>query len=250
MVISGYLRLHTGDFAGAQGCYESAARSARRRGDRQTTSWGLLGIARVMLAHERPAAALTSLAEAAPAVTDSLGGIELHGINALAHLRTRQFEPACEAARAGLRLLCEARPVSFTTLTGTAGIAETLIALWLNASGGAAVDRVTVLRREARRALAALGLFARIFPIGRARWQLQCGHFAQADGRTGAALHCWQRSAEAAAAMRMPHDEALAWLEIARHGTGAPATLARARAEALLEKLGLAEPAPLHTTRN
>jgi hypothetical protein len=200
-----------------------------------------------MLLHERPAAALASLAEAAPAVTDSLGGIELHGINALSHLRTHQFAQAGQAARAGLQLLRASRPVSFTTLTGTAGITETLIALWMKARGGVVVDRADVLRRDALRALRALGLFARIFPIGRARWQLQCGHFAQADGRAAAALACWQRSAEAAAAMAMPHDEALACLEIARHGAGAPATLARARAEALLEQLGLAEPAPLHT---
>ena len=248
MVISGYLHLHTGDITGAQKFYEAAATSARKRGDRQTTSWGLLGMARVMLVLGRPESALAALAEAAPSVTDSLGGIELHGINALAHLRTRQFEQAWQAARAGLRLLRESRPVSLTTLTGSAGVTETLIALWVHARGGVAVDRADVLKREARRALGLLGQFARIFPIGRARWHLQRGHYALADGRSAAALECWQKSADAAAAMSMPLDEALAWLEISRHGAGAPAALARAHAEALFEKLGAAEPAPPYPT--
>ena len=67
-----------------------------------------------------------------------------------------------------------------------------------------------------------------------------------AGGDAGAALACWQKSADAAAAMAMPLDEALAWLEISRHGAGTHATLAHARAAALFEQLGVTEPAPAY----
>ena len=176
-------------------------------------------------------------------MTDSLGGIELHGLNALAHLRTRQYEQAWQAARAGLQLLRDTRPVSFTTLTGTAGVTETLIALWVHAREGVAVDRADVLEREARRALGRLALFARIFPIGASRWQLHQGSYLQAAGKPAQALASFEKSAAAAAGHGMPLDEAMACLELSRHGTQSAATVAHARAAALLESLGLPEPA-------
>jgi tetratricopeptide (TPR) repeat protein len=245
MVIAGYLRLYTGDIAAAHRFYESAAASARRRGDRQTAGWGQLGIARVQLTRGNCEAALDALGQAAPSITDRLGGIELHGMSALAHLRTRQFEQSLRDARDGLLLLCESRPLSFTTLTGTAGVAETLVVLWAHAKGGAAIDRVDVLKKEARSALAALRQFARIYSIGWPQCYLQQGHYQSVAGNAAAALKLWQKSADKAAAMAMPHDEAQAWLAIARHSGDSFGTVAHARATALLETLGVPEPAPI-----
>jgi class 3 adenylate cyclase/tetratricopeptide (TPR) repeat protein len=242
LVIAGYVHLHGGDFAAALRCYESAAASARRRGDRQTAGWGLLGMARVAIARGRYAQALAALREAAPAVTDRLGGIEAQGLAALAHLALGAADQAWQAAGAGLRLLREAQPVSFTTLTGTAAVAECLFALWRQAGAGSAVDRPDVILRDARRALGLLRRFARIFPVGRPRWLLQQGHYLHATGAAPRALQCWQHSAEAAAALAMPADEAQAWLALARHGNGAAATVAHARAAALFETLGVAMP--------
>jgi class 3 adenylate cyclase/tetratricopeptide (TPR) repeat protein len=242
LVIAGYLHLHTGDYAAALRCYESAAASARRRGDRQTAGWGLLGMARVAMARGRYEQALAALREAMPAVTDRLGGIEAQGLSALAQLALGQADQAWHAAGAGLRLLREAQPVSFTTLTGTAAVAECLLALWLQARAGSAVDRPDVILREARRALGVLRRFARIFPIGRPRWLLQHGRYLLATGAAARALQCWQQSAAAASALAMPGDEAQAWLALARHGSGAAAMVAHARAAALFETLGLAMP--------
>jgi hypothetical protein len=106
------------------------------------------------------------------------------------------------------------------------------------------VDRADVLQREARRALGRLGLFARIFPIGTARWHLQQGAYLLAAGKRSQALACWEKSAAAAVAHTMPLDEAMACMEISRHGAGAVATLAHARAAALFETLGLPAPGP------
>jgi hypothetical protein len=114
----------------------------------------------------------------------------------------------------------------------------------VHAREGVAVDRADVLEREARRALSRLGLFARIFPIGAARWQLQQGAYLLAAGKRPQAMACWEKSAATAAAQAMPLDEALACLEMSRHGEGASATVAHARAAALFESLGLPEPAP------
>ena len=245
MVITGYMRLHTGDIAAARQCYAAAAESAHWRGDRQTTSWGLLGTARVELACGHAEPALLALAQAAPFITDSLGGIELHGMYALAHLRTAQFEQAWQSARTGLGILRAARPVSFTALTGTAGVAESLIALWMHARLGVSVDRPDVIEREARRALGLLQRFANIFPVARPAYLLQEGYCWHVSGKPTRALACWQRSSEAAAALSMPRDEALAWQALARYAEGSLATVAHARAAALFETLGVAQPAPL-----
>ncbi len=237
-VILGYLHLHTGDIDAAQRCYEQAAASARRRGDRQTMGWGLLGCARVQLRRGRPDGALTALHEAAPTVSDRLGGVELHGLQALAYLHSGQTAASLQAARAGLQMLLEARPVSFTTLTGTVGVAESLRVLAARAS---ADDRA--LAGDARRALKLLNRFARIFPIGEPQRHLQQGYQWIAAGRLQRALNCWQKAADAALRLHMPCDEALAWQAIARHADGSAATVARARAAALFEMLGVPEPA-------
>jgi len=242
LVMAGYFYLHTGDLAAALRSYEAAAGSARRRGDRQTTGWGLLGIARVSMVQGRFAQALTALREAEPSVTDRLGGVESFGLLALAYLHLGQFNKSWQAACDGLRLLRETQPVSFTTLTGTAGVVESLLALWVQARRGVAVDRPDVIEREARRALGLLRRFARIFPVGRPRWLLHQGNFLLASGQPAQALKSWQQSAEAAAALAMPWDEALAALAVARYGSGTTATLAHARAAALFEMLGVAEP--------
>ncbi len=239
-VILGYLHLHTGDIDAAQRCYENATASARRRGDRQTMGWGLLGCARVQLRRGRPERALAALQEAAPTVSDRLGGVELHGLLALACLRGGDPVAAVQSARAGLQTLLEARPVSFTTLTGTAGVVESLMALSAKAGG-----RDRALADDARLALKLLRRFARIFPLGEPHYQWLQGREWLAAGRSARALKCWQRAADAAARLQMPYDEALAWQAIAQHATGSAATVAHARAAALYETLGLPEAPPL-----
>ncbi len=244
-VIRGYLLLHTGDIETARHYYNEAAVSARRRGDRQTAGWGQLGIARVQLVQGQPDAALAALDAAAPSVTDGLGGGELHGMSALAQLRAGDAAQALRAARAGLQLLREARPVSFTTLTGTASVAASLIGLLAQSRGGSRVDDAAVLTRETRQALGMLKRFARIFPIGWPQFHLQQGNLALAAGAPQTALKAWQKSAESAAVLAMPYDEALAMLAIAHSARGAQGTVARARAAALLESMDLPEPPSL-----
>lgn len=246
LVIGAYLRFFTGRFAAALQGYEAGAASGRRRGDRQITGWGSLGIARVRLAQGRADAALAALRDAAPAITDRLGGIEMQGMSALAHLQSRQFEQALHDAREGLRLILESRPISFSTLSGSAGVATTLVALWAYARGGGAPDRPEVLKREARRALKALRRFARVYPIGWPQCLLIEGHFQYVAGRKTAALKAWRQAAGRASELDMPYEEALAHHAIARHAGGSEGTVAHASAAALFETLGVSEPAPVY----
>ena len=110
---------------------------------------------------------------------------------------------------------------------------------------GVSLDRPDVIEREARRALGLLQRFANIFPVARPAYFLQEGYCWHVSGKPTRALACWQRSSEAAAALSMPRDEALAWQALARYAEGSLATVAHARAAALFETLGVAQPAPL-----
>ncbi len=250
-VIHGYLLLHTGEINKARRYYEDAAASARRRGDRQTAGWGQLGIARIHLAQGRPDAALVALELAAPSVTDALGGVELHGMSALAHLRAGDAAQALRCARSGLQMLRTSRPVSFTTLTGTAGVAAAFNGLLAQALHDGVAGDAAVLKREARQALGLLKRFAGIFAIGWPQFYLQQGNLALALGSRQYALKAWRKSAESAAALAMPYDEALALLVLAQYEGGSSGTVAHARASALLEGMALPEPPSLfpHTRR-
>ena len=71
------------------------------------------------------------------------------------------------------------------------------------------------------------------------------GNLALVLGSRQHALKAWRNSAESAAALAMPYDEALALLVLAQYEGGASGTVAHARASALLEGMALPEPPSL-----
>lgn len=242
MVITGFLHLHTGDFASALRSFEEAAASGRKRGDGQTWGWGILGIGRVRLVQGRTQEAIRAFGEAAPLIIDRLGGVELHGMEALAAMRLGDHARALDRARTGLQMLREARSPSLTALNGTAGIAESLLALWLRAKDGDPALDAAALKRLARAGLKALNRFASIYPIGRPLSLYMQGCAEYASSRPERACTAWHKAAAAAAGLGMPYEEARAAFALALHAAPVERGPAQARAMALAQKLGIGEP--------
>jgi len=239
MLTRGYMYFHSGDLETAHRDFTAAAAGGIERADRQLTAWGLLGMSRARLGQNRTSEALQALGRAAPLATDWLGRVELHGQMALAHLRRPDYRRSLRAAHKGLKAVLETRPSSFSTLTGTAGVAESLLGLWAAARRGE-ITGEAALRRAARTAIRVLSSFARIFPIGSPQALLQRGVYCYMTGRRRRAHVLWQRALEAAARYRMLHEEARIVHVIAQYATGEEAEEAREREIALCERLGIA----------
>jgi hypothetical protein len=110
-------------------------------------------------------------------------------------------------------------PVTFYLVHAYGWVAEVYLALWASApppeAGAEQSAERRALERAARRACkAGLGL-ARVFPIAVPGAWLHQGRLEQLAGKHARAHRAWARSLEAAIALRMPFDEALARLEIA-----------------------------------
>jgi class 3 adenylate cyclase/tetratricopeptide (TPR) repeat protein len=242
MVLDGYLHFHSGGCSMALVRFESAARAARLRGDRQTCAWGLLGMSRARLHQGRCNEALETLRQAAPLAADRISMIELQGQLALVHFHRGEFEPSLAVSRQGLALALQSRPTSFSTLTGLGGIVESLLELWSLARLGRIPHDTRLLERDAKAALDALGRYARIFPIGTPEFLLRRGHHQRILGRKRRALSLWRKALAAAERLRMPYEEAKAALAIAHVSADDEA---EARALAIFDRIAMeaAEPA-------
>jgi class 3 adenylate cyclase/tetratricopeptide (TPR) repeat protein len=244
MVVRAFVHFHKGELGPALQFFEATAAGGRARGDRQAEGWGVLGISRVRLAQNRiddALSALSALHETQPLAADQLSKVELYGQLALAHLRRKDLTHAIAAARTGLPLITGARQTSFSTLTGTAGIAECLIVLWAYARRGDVDEDPLVLGREVRAALRALRRLARLFPVGRPQALLQSAAYARVLGRERRALKLLRRSRDIATRYGMEYEEARIALALARRLAGAESDAERARASAICARLGISE---------
>ncbi len=217
-VVRAFAHYHQGDLEGALHFFEATAAGGRARGDRQTAGWGVLGISRVRLAQHRIDEALSALREAETLAADWLSLVELHGQKAIAHVRRHDTEAALAAARAGLAVVAGARQPSFSTLTGTAGIAETLLILWCLAREGEIAHDPQMLGRDARAALAALVDLARRYPVARPQALLQRAVYQLVRQRTGLALELLRRARDAASRYGMQGDAARVAFALSWHG--------------------------------
>lgn len=239
IVVDGYINFFTGRFDAASSRYETLVELGRRRGDQQTTAWGLLGMARVHLRLGNMDAAEGVLHQAAELVSDRLSSIELFGMQAMLCLRQREIDGCLRATTQGLRLLVASRPSSFSTLIGTTSLAEALVALSYLARTRAIQYDADRLETDARKSLSALRVFARIFPIGKTAYLHQRGSYLLAAGRRERALLEYRQCLAAAKALRMPVDEALAALEIAALAGEREASASRKHAESICSTVGL-----------
>ena len=202
-VTGGYAQLHAGHYARAEQLFDDCARSGRVRGDRQTAGWGLLGKARVRLVCADFEAVSPLLTEAEPLAGDRLSAIELHGQWALIHLNDGDLQRSASRASSGLDLIRQSRPLSFSTLIGTAAVAQALLVLWSR-------NRSAESEGLARSALMALRQFAGVFPIGLPFADLLRGQHACIEGKLARSKKLWERAAATASTLQMPCERALA----------------------------------------
>jgi hypothetical protein len=91
----------------------------------------------------------------------------------------------------------------------------------------------------AAQAVAYLGRYARVFPIGEPRHRLHRGTLAWLAGRPGPARRDWRAALAAADRLGMRYEQALALDLLGRHGEPAQRPAARERALVLFERLGV-----------
>lgn len=181
--------------------------SAQKRGDVQVQRWGLSGMAenRLHLGRLEEAVALCEEALALPVeIADYTTDLGCYGVLAAARLRLGQGEAALAAADLAGKMLKQMSPTSYTSLAGYAGVAEVYISLW-----GRSQEGDTHLEEKARWACAALGRFARVFPVAQPRSYLLRGTLKQLEGRPRQARAAWQKGLATAGRLGMPHEAGL-----------------------------------------
>ncbi len=208
-----YLR---GAFTDAAKVADELVVVARARNDRRFEAEGLaaaaysawqLGRADDALAS---AAALRAIVADDPEVHDELR-IKHHGLAAMIHLGRRERSLAIAASEEAMRLTAGRRPTYFATYLGY--IAPAKVYLNLIEAGQAAHDS----HARASEALARLGRYAAVFPIGRPRHANLTGTRAWLLGRHGDAFQAWRRALAMATELSMPYEQALAHFEMGRH---------------------------------
>ncbi|HTP02579.1 MAG TPA: adenylate/guanylate cyclase domain-containing protein [Anaerolineales bacterium] len=155
--------------------------------------------------------------------------MELWGILALAFLRLREYQQAVEAAQQAMSLTGRVPPTFYAAFTGYAAPAEVFLTL------GEQGDRSGATIDAAHLAVQALSRYARVFLIGRPRFQLAKGRLAELGGRHRAAKQAWSTSLAYARQLGMLYDQGLALYHIAQH---LPAS-SPARSEALQQSCQL-----------
>lgn len=204
-------------------------------------SWAHLWLGIIALRRGDPAEALRELATADqlrdPNAVDVVS-VNVHAISALALRRTgRAAEAAREeaAAQALLRKLGR-RPAAHIVLDGYCALAELALLGWDEARSPAARVRA---RRQTRDALRNLRVFTRTFALGDPARRLYDAERALRLGRPDAAVAAWQRALDAATALDMRHELALAHASLGDHLPDGPqAAVHRADGARLLAELG------------
>jgi class 3 adenylate cyclase/tetratricopeptide (TPR) repeat protein len=201
-------------------------RLGRQSGDAQVRSWAVAGHAVVGLRSgdlEEAAAALDR--RPAPAS------------EALLALQLGDRGRAVEALRRALEQAARP-PVKCYWFDLYAMAAEVALALWLDQRGRGA-GRSGPWEAMAAQAVAYLGRYARVFPIGEPRHRLHRGLLAWMAGRPGPARRDWRAALAAGDRLCMRYEQALALDMLGRHGEPGRRPAARERAGALFERLGV-----------
>lgn len=234
---------YTGGFQESARIYRELAETARRTGDRQHLSWGLYAGARARLALgdlEPARAMLLESNELLEQLVEVPSKIIAPGLLASVHLRLGDMDRALEMADLTAARIRQNLPTVFATVAGYGGVAEVYLAHWEDLARRGMTEDAARARRVARRALIDLMALAVNIPIGRPCHHRMQGEARRLDGKLGSARRSFEKSLSAARKLGMPHDEALARLDLA--ALDAPGTAAREQhlrgAEELLEQLG------------
>jgi class 3 adenylate cyclase/tetratricopeptide (TPR) repeat protein len=189
--------------------------AARRQGDFQAESWGILDQLESLVPLGDMARIAPLLDALEPFLEHDIGRSEQvwgHGLIAMGRFQQGRHEEAFAAALRSNRAAASIDPVAVYCFEGYASAVEVLLAL---AEAGVAVGGPGELLRELEQACKELDRYAKIFPIARARALCCRGRQRALRGRWGAGPRL-RAAVEEAKRLRMPLEEGIALLALAR----------------------------------
>jgi class 3 adenylate cyclase/tetratricopeptide (TPR) repeat protein len=203
--------------------------AARRQGDHQAEAWGILDQIESLLALGDRARLDPLLDELEPFLKHDIGRSEQvwgHGMLAHGRLLQGQRQAAWESARRANRAAASMDPVAVYIYEGHAGAVEALLGLFEDGWEGAPRAEV---QAELEQSLRQLARYSRVFPYAWARLLSGRGRLQLLRGQQGRALSTLRKAVQEAVRIRMPLEEGIARLALARAG-GDEAERSRARA--------------------
>ena len=233
-----------GEFGPAESAYGELLGVARERYNAQHEAWALYGVGQCQLRIGRLHEASRSVRQALAVLRnldDYPSRLICHGLLASIHLRQGRPDRAREAADQAWAQVKRVRvPFVLPTVEGIDGMAEAYLELW--AQERAAGAAMSGLEARATAAVRTLGMFARIFPVGRPRHQLALGRLCSIRGRHARARAAYARALSGAEALGMPLEAATARASLALQPGCDPARAVelRAAAQAGFQSLGCA----------
>jgi tetratricopeptide (TPR) repeat protein len=147
---------------------------------------------------------------------DRISEIMVHGVLAVARLRENDLAKAAVAADETFKMIRALdRPNSYLMLEGYSGVVEVYLAKHQTES-----DPVKKKHHlaTARSALKVMKTYARVFPIGKPRYELWLGQAALLSGSHERALKHWRNALESAERLGMLYEQGLAHWSLAQHG--------------------------------
>lgn len=201
----------------ASDIYESGVQS----GNAQAKSWGLMALSEGLLYCGRIPEAVEKLEEAVSLIPVNIGMTEelrVYGLMALARLKEGRPEEALAYAEKALALIRQSSPATYYSFDSYAAVTETLLTLWEKKLGGGInlAREAWELQSLAEEALKGLQAFAGVFPIAKPRAELLTGVYQRLKGFPQVAFRCWSRGIKEAKRLKMPYEEALVQLAMAR----------------------------------
>ncbi|MCI0725684.1 MAG: AAA family ATPase, partial [Chloroflexi bacterium] len=228
-------------FVRSASAWEEIYQQAQEEGNQQGIAWGLYGRGYNLLLLGRQAEAI-HLLEASLATPDEsddaiLGSNRLGGL-ALAYLRYGDPDQALALARKQQEAVPNP-PLAFSTLSGSAGAAETFLVLWERAQAAGDEKTVQEMKAAARRAGQVLRAHGKRFPATEAGAWFYQGWYNWLAGRRQEALSTWNKSLACAEHVGQPYEAGRAHYELGRRlGNDHPARITHlAQAVQIFEQL-------------
>ena len=207
-----------GDFSRAAELAEAQLAIARESNNRLWEAWGLNSLSETAVMagnHDGAVRNCRRSLEVLSEESDRGDEIRATGLLAISLLRLSRNEEAIAVARRGLEMITRTEMTSFGMYEGFAGVCEVLLAL-AEETHARTHTLPGMLRRELRRATAALARFSRPFPIGRPRLHVIRARTAVLEGALATATREFDRALRAADDFGLPHEKGLALVAAAR----------------------------------
>ncbi|OJH41503.1 AAA family ATPase [Cystobacter ferrugineus] len=176
---------------------------ARRREDRQTENWALVGLSRMLLKFGREREVL-DLLKGHETPQDMLGGIPLLAVLALARLRVGRLAEAREAAEEGVALLSRHSSNAINAEAYT-NIVTVLTTLWTQAQEGA--PERAHFERLAKRVCDRVSKMGQVFHLAAPAAHLCQGKYQLARSRRRAARKAFEKALRLARKLGMPFEQ-------------------------------------------